>query len=155
MIVISGDTQGWIVPCGCTANQSGGLPAAGDVSAATALRRDVLYFDAGGAGAGDSPYQQMKLEAIFAAKLRWGYRRTTSAVPNWRWEQRCAKASLALIPRTFRCFQPTRIWPINTAHGARDPHLPIPRQTAWRDRRGLAAICDRRDCRERSASGDP
>src|SRR6516225_2088203 len=25
VIIISGDTAGWIVPCGCTANQSGGL----------------------------------------------------------------------------------------------------------------------------------
>ena len=25
-VVVSGDTAGWIVPCGCTSNQSGGLP---------------------------------------------------------------------------------------------------------------------------------
>ena len=71
-IVISGDTQGWIVPCGCTANQSGGLPRR-----ATYLRQlrsgaDVLYFDVGGAAAGDSPYQQMKLEAIFAGETSMG-----------------------------------------------------------------------------------
>ena len=26
VVVASGDTAGWIVPCGCTSNQSGGLP---------------------------------------------------------------------------------------------------------------------------------
>src|ERR1700745_4371010 len=25
VLVVSGDTAGWIVPCGCTSNQSGGL----------------------------------------------------------------------------------------------------------------------------------
>jgi len=25
-VIVSGDTAGWIMPCGCTANQSGGLP---------------------------------------------------------------------------------------------------------------------------------
>jgi len=72
VIVVSGDTQGWIVPCGCTANQSGGL-----LRRATYLRQlragaDVLYFDCGGAGAGVSPYQQAKLAAIFAGENAMG-----------------------------------------------------------------------------------
>jgi len=72
VIVVSGDTQGWIVFCGCTANQSGGL-----LRRATYLRQlrasaDVLYFDSGGAGAGVSPYQQAKLAAIFAGENAMG-----------------------------------------------------------------------------------
>jgi hypothetical protein len=72
VIVISGDTQGWITPCGCTANQSGGL-----LRRATYLNRlrasvDVLYFDAGGAGAGDSPFEVAKLEATLAGECAMG-----------------------------------------------------------------------------------
>src|SRR3990172_11014673 len=29
VLVVSGDTAGWIVPCGCASNQSGGLPRRG------------------------------------------------------------------------------------------------------------------------------
>jgi hypothetical protein len=72
LIVISGDTQGWIVPCGCTANQSGGLPRRATYLRQLRANADVLYFDAGGAGAGDSIYQQMKLQAIFAGENSMG-----------------------------------------------------------------------------------
>ena len=51
-IVISGDTQGWIVPCGCTANQSGGLPRRATFLQQLRRKADVIYLDAGGAGAG-------------------------------------------------------------------------------------------------------
>jgi 2',3'-cyclic-nucleotide 2'-phosphodiesterase (5'-nucleotidase family) len=72
MIVISGDTHGWIVPCGCTANQSGGLLRRGAYLRQLRTDADVLYFDAGGAGAGTSPYQQAKLEAIFSGEMAMG-----------------------------------------------------------------------------------
>jgi hypothetical protein len=72
LIVISGDTQGWIVPCGCTANQSGGLPRRATYLRQLRMSADVLYFDAGGAGAGESLYQKMKLEAIFDGETAMG-----------------------------------------------------------------------------------
>jgi len=56
-IVVSGDTTGWIVPCGCTANQSGGLLRRGAFLRRLRTEADVLYTDAGGAPAGTSPYQ--------------------------------------------------------------------------------------------------
>jgi hypothetical protein len=64
-IIVSGDTAGWIVPCGCTANQSGGLPRR--ASYLDAERKQgglVIYADAGGAAAGTSDYHRAKFEAI-------------------------------------------------------------------------------------------
>ncbi len=69
-VVISGDTGGWIVPCGCTANQSGGLPRRGSYLAELRKNTPVLYLDAGGASAGTSPYQQSKFEAILAGERK-------------------------------------------------------------------------------------
>ncbi len=64
MVVISGDTAGWIVPCGCTSNQSGGLLRRGTFVKEQAARHDVVLADAGGAASGTSPYHQVKFEAI-------------------------------------------------------------------------------------------
>src|SRR5215204_4066011 len=63
-IVISGDTAGWLMPCGCTANQSGGLLRRGTYLADAAKSADVVYLDAGGAAGGDSAYHREKFEAI-------------------------------------------------------------------------------------------
>jgi hypothetical protein len=63
-IIISGDTDGWIVPCGCTANQSGGLLRRGTYLATLQEKSNLIYVDVGGATPGDSPYQQAKFEAI-------------------------------------------------------------------------------------------
>jgi hypothetical protein len=64
LLIISGDTDGWIVPCGCTANQSGGLLRRGTYLSDLRKTADLIYADVGGATAGDSPYQQAKFEAI-------------------------------------------------------------------------------------------
>ena len=56
-IVVSGDTAGWIVPCGCTTNQSGGLPRRATYVRELAKEHDVLVLDAGGAPGGMSPYR--------------------------------------------------------------------------------------------------
>ena len=63
-IVVSGDTAGWIVPCGCTSNQSGGLPRRATL--VEQLRRDaaVVYVDVGGAVSGNTPYDRLKFAAI-------------------------------------------------------------------------------------------
>jgi hypothetical protein len=68
IIIISGDTAGWIVPCGCSANQSGGLLRRGTMLAKLREGHDVIYADAGGAPAGDSPYNRVKFEAILAGE---------------------------------------------------------------------------------------
>ncbi|UUO04354.1 hypothetical protein M4951_13220 [Blastopirellula sp. J2-11] len=72
MLVVSGDTQGWIVPCGCTSNQSGGLLRRGSYLEALRNHGPVLYFDCGGAGSGDSPYDVAKLAAIVRGEQNMG-----------------------------------------------------------------------------------
>lgn len=73
VLVISADTAGWIMPCGCTANQSGGL-----LRRATYLQRlgkdglPILCADAGGAPAGTSSYQKVKFEAVLEGELAMG-----------------------------------------------------------------------------------
>src|SRR3954463_9094949 len=71
-LVISADTAGWITPCGCTSNQSGGLLRRGPYLAD--LRKpasaDVLYADAGGAAGGVSDYHRAKFEAILAGEIK-------------------------------------------------------------------------------------
>jgi hypothetical protein len=68
-IIVSGDTAGWIVPCGCTANQSGGLPRRGEFIEAQRGRATVIYADAGGAPAGTSDYHRAKFEAILRGEM--------------------------------------------------------------------------------------
>jgi hypothetical protein len=63
-LIVSGDTAGWIVPCGCTSNQSGGLLRRGTFIAQEKEQGDVIVVDAGGAAAGTSEYDRLKFEAI-------------------------------------------------------------------------------------------
>jgi len=72
LLIISGDTDGWIVPCGCTANQSGGLLRRGTYLSDLRKTVNLIYVDVGGATAGDSPYQQAKLEAILHGEKLMG-----------------------------------------------------------------------------------
>jgi hypothetical protein len=71
-VVISGDTGGWIVPCGCTSNQSGGLLRRGQWLRDLRRAGDVLLADAGGAPGGTSAYQRLKFEAILQGELAMG-----------------------------------------------------------------------------------
>lgn len=73
VMVVSGDTAGWIVPCGCTANQSGGLLRRGSFIRGLKDGADVIAADVGGAVHGTSPYQQVKLEAILRGEAAMGY----------------------------------------------------------------------------------
>jgi hypothetical protein len=68
-LVISCDTAGWLVPCGCTANQSGGLPRRGNFLATKQGQVIVKYADAGGAVAGTSDYHRAKFEAIIRGEM--------------------------------------------------------------------------------------
>jgi len=64
-VVVSGDTAGWIVPCGCASEQWGGLPRRASYVTWLGARADVIVADVGGAGpAGGSPYDRAKLAAI-------------------------------------------------------------------------------------------
>ncbi len=63
-IIVSGDTAGWITPCGCASNQSGGLSRRATLVAGLGPADQVLYLDAGGSASGASEYQRIKLEAI-------------------------------------------------------------------------------------------
>lgn len=63
-IVVSGDTAGWITPCGCTANQSGGLERRASLLNTLGGKDRVLYLDVGGSASGKSEYQQVKLKSI-------------------------------------------------------------------------------------------
>lgn len=71
-LVVSGDTAGWIVPCGCTSNQSGGLPRRGGYIAALREGANVLVADVGGAPGGKAAYDRLKFEFILEGEKAMG-----------------------------------------------------------------------------------
>jgi len=71
-VIVSGDTAGWIVPCGCTSNQSGGLPRRAAYAAELAGEAAVVAVDVGGAAGGTSPYDRAKFEAILGGEAAMG-----------------------------------------------------------------------------------
>jgi hypothetical protein len=72
VVVVSGDTAGWITPCGCASNQSGGLARRGGYLESIQGDGAVFYADAGGALTGDSKYQRIKFEAILRGERAAG-----------------------------------------------------------------------------------
>lgn len=72
VVVVSGDTAGWIIPCGCTTHQSGGLLRRGTYVEKQREEADVILLDAGGAPGGTSPYQRLKFEAILEGERLMG-----------------------------------------------------------------------------------
>lgn len=71
-VVVSGDTMGWIVPCGCTAKQAGGLLRRGTFVANLRHERSVLLADAGGSAGGTSRYESLKFAAICRGEVAMG-----------------------------------------------------------------------------------
>jgi hypothetical protein len=71
-IVVSGDTGGWISPCGCASNQSGGLLRRGTYLKQLRKQGPVVYLDAGGAGLGAGKYDRLKFEAILRGEKEMG-----------------------------------------------------------------------------------
>ena len=71
-LIVSGDTQGWIVPCGCTSNQSGGMLRRGTFVSEQPEEADVVYLDAGGAPGGAARYDLLKFEAILRGETALG-----------------------------------------------------------------------------------
>ncbi len=72
VVVVSGDTAGRIVPCGCASNQSGGLPRRATYVKQLRTEADVILADAGGAPSGTSLYDRAKFEAILRGELAMG-----------------------------------------------------------------------------------
>ncbi len=71
-VYVSGDTAGWITPCGCAANQSGGLARRGTLIESTQRELASLVLDAGGSASGTTEYQQLKLESILRGMQAMG-----------------------------------------------------------------------------------
>lgn len=72
IVACSGDTAGWITPCGCTVSQSGGLPRRATRLRQLAAEGTVLYVDVGGASGGASEYDLFKFRAILAGERAMG-----------------------------------------------------------------------------------
>lgn len=72
MVIVSGDTAGWIVPCGCTSNQSGGLLRRGTYVEQTRKTGPLTLVDIGGAPSGTTLYDKLKFEAIVQGELAMG-----------------------------------------------------------------------------------
>jgi 2',3'-cyclic-nucleotide 2'-phosphodiesterase (5'-nucleotidase family) len=72
VLVASGDTQGLIVPCGCTSNQSGGLLRRGAYVEELRETAGVLLVDVGGAPGGTSRYDRLLFEAILRGEQLMG-----------------------------------------------------------------------------------
>ncbi len=71
-VFVSGDTAGWITPCGCTSNQSGGLSRRATLIEQQRQSTPTMALDVGGAVTGNSPYDFVKLRAILAGQMKMG-----------------------------------------------------------------------------------
>ncbi len=71
-ILVSGDTAGWIVPCGCASGQSGGLLRRGTFVTQEKIRHATVVVDAGGAPAGTALYDRLKFATILNGEMKMG-----------------------------------------------------------------------------------
>jgi hypothetical protein len=71
-LVASGDTAGWLTPCGCSSNQSGGLLRRATYLGNIEETAEIVLVDVGGAAAGNSTYDRLKFEAILSGELAMG-----------------------------------------------------------------------------------
>lgn len=69
-VIVSCDTAGWIVPCGCSSKQAGGLLRRATYVDGVRKTSDVLLADAGGALGGSTPYDQLKFEAVLRGEIQ-------------------------------------------------------------------------------------
>lgn len=72
MVYVSGDTAGWITPCGCAANQSGGLARRSTLIQSTEPAFELLVLDAGGSASGTTEYHLLKLASILRGMQAMG-----------------------------------------------------------------------------------
>jgi hypothetical protein len=99
VLVVSGDTDGWITPCGCTSNQSGGLLRRGTYLQDMGRRAQVIYADVGGAPAGTSAYERVKFEAVLTGEMAMNLAAHNIGGP----EARLGPAYLRDIARRMHC----------------------------------------------------
>ncbi len=71
-LIAAGDTQGWIMPCGCTSNQSGGLLRRASYVNQQRRVNEVVLVDVGGAADGIAPYQLAKFKAVLDGEQLMG-----------------------------------------------------------------------------------
>lgn len=69
-VVVSCDTAGWIVPCGCSSKQAGGLLRRATYVRGLQTTSDVLLADAGGAPGGTAPYDLAKFVAVLRGEIQ-------------------------------------------------------------------------------------
>ncbi len=68
-VIVSCDTAGWIVPCGCSSKQAGGLLRRATYVRDVRQSADVLLADAGGAPGGMSLYDRLKFESVLRGEI--------------------------------------------------------------------------------------
>lgn len=71
-VYVSGDTHGWITPCGCAANQSGGLARRATLVHSARQQGECLLLDAGGSALGTSSYQRLRFEFLLQGLKEMG-----------------------------------------------------------------------------------
>lgn len=81
-VLCSGDTAGWLTPCGCVTNQSGGLLRRGTYVRSARKQGQTLYFDVGGAPAGSSEYDKLKFQAIVRGEMAMGLSAHNLGIPE-------------------------------------------------------------------------
>ncbi|MFO1063023.1 MAG: multiheme c-type cytochrome [Pirellulales bacterium] len=71
-VFVSGDTAGWITPCGCAANQSGGLARRSLLITQSSGGVPPIVLDAGGSATGTNEYHRIKLTALLRGMRAMG-----------------------------------------------------------------------------------
>jgi len=72
IILVSGDTQGLLFPCGCAAGQPGGLARRATIARERPIAGPAIYADLGNAPGGESPYDLVKFAAILHGEIAMG-----------------------------------------------------------------------------------
>lgn len=80
VLYCSGDTAGWITPCGCTSGQSGGMSRRASIISSESAY--PIYVDVGGAPAGVTEYHLEKFLAILKGEKEIGVVAHNLGVPE-------------------------------------------------------------------------
>lgn len=80
VLYCSGDTAGWITPCGCTSGQSGGMSRRASIIESEP--GNVIYVDVGGTPAGVTEYHLEKFLAILNGEKELGIVAHNLGVPE-------------------------------------------------------------------------
>jgi hypothetical protein len=72
LLFVSGDSRGYLEPCGCRRDQAGGLPGRATVIEEKKVP-NRLVFDVGNLAPGDRPYELLKLRYLLEGMTKIGY----------------------------------------------------------------------------------